>query len=106
MPTEEILQALHALEESPWGDLKGKALDSRGLALRLKKYAIKSKNVRIGRDILKGYSREDLFDAWSRDLQPSADGQDGSHSHKGATSATNVTGDVVVTRSDTVEEEV
>ena len=52
MPTEEILKTLHELEESPWGDLKGKPLDSRGLAQRLKKYAIKSKNVRMGVDIL------------------------------------------------------
>jgi hypothetical protein len=46
--TEAILVALHALEESPWQDLKGKALDSRGLGLRLRQYGIKSKQIRDG----------------------------------------------------------
>src|SRR5262249_19832593 len=33
--TALLLDTLTALEESPWGDLRGKSLDSRGLARRL-----------------------------------------------------------------------
>jgi hypothetical protein len=40
MATDELLDALHALDEAPWNDLKGKALDARGLAYRLGKYGI------------------------------------------------------------------
>jgi hypothetical protein len=31
LPTGELLEALHAMEESPWGSLRGEALDARGL---------------------------------------------------------------------------
>jgi Protein of unknown function (DUF3631) len=36
MSTQTILKALHELTESPWNDLKGKPLNDRGLALRLR----------------------------------------------------------------------
>jgi hypothetical protein len=68
MSTEAILKALLELEESPWGDLYGKQLNSRGLAQRLRKYEVKSKNVRIGEMVVKGYSQEDLYDVWVRYL--------------------------------------
>jgi len=72
MPTAAILTALHGLSESPWGDLKGKPLNDRGLALRLRQYGIKSKQVRTGDITLKGYDRTDFFDVWRRYLpQPS-----------------------------------
>jgi Protein of unknown function (DUF3631) len=80
MPTTAILAALHDLKESPWGDLRGKPLDDRGLAKRLHAYGIKSTNVRVGAATPKGYRREDLVDAWQRYLPPSPD--------KSATSAT------------------
>ena len=66
--TEAILTALHALEEAPWKDLNGKGLDSRGLALRLRQYGIKSKQIRDGTTTKKGYQRADLADAWARYL--------------------------------------
>ena len=76
MTSKAILSALCALEEAPWGDLKGKPLDERGLARRLRQYGVKSKTVRFSpdeRDTAKGYSRDDLHDAWSRYLpQPHA----------------------------------
>ncbi|WP_336922378.1 DUF3631 domain-containing protein [Aquipuribacter sp. SD81] len=68
MGTDELLSALHALEESPWDDLRGKSLDGRGLAQRLRKYDIGSHQIKaINR---KGYRREDFEDAWSRYLPP------------------------------------
>ena len=33
--TSVLLKALHDMPEAPWGDLKGKPLNDRGLALRL-----------------------------------------------------------------------
>ena len=74
MSTANILAALCALKESPWNDLKGKPLNDRGLALRLRQYEVKSKPVRIaGSDgTLHGYSRLDLHDAWERYLPGSS----------------------------------
>src|SRR5262249_35840635 len=67
MSSKFILDALHKLEEAPWGDLKGKPLNERGLANRLRQYGVKSKTVRLGTPI-KGYTRDDLHDAWVRYL--------------------------------------
>ena len=36
MTTAAILAALHQMDEAPWGDIRGKPLDDRGLARRLK----------------------------------------------------------------------
>jgi len=68
LPTDTILNKLCAMDESPWGDLRGKALDARGLSRRLAKYGIKPRSVRIGDTTPKGYDRADLHDAWSRYL--------------------------------------
>jgi hypothetical protein len=70
MPTAAILAALHAIEEAPWNDIYGKALDARGLAERLKPYGVRSRQVRAGEASLKGYRRDDLWDVWSRYLPP------------------------------------
>ena len=48
LSTEALLIALHKLDDAPWGDIKGKPLDSRGLAARLRKYDVKPKVVRVG----------------------------------------------------------
>ena len=68
MSTERLLELLHALEESPWGDLRGKPLDARGLARRLRPYEVRPTTIRVGDATPKGYRREDLADAWSRYL--------------------------------------
>jgi hypothetical protein len=70
MSTNGILEALHALDESPWADLRGKPLDAHGLARRLKAYGVARKLIRIGDWVGKGYSREDMHDAWQRYLPP------------------------------------
>jgi hypothetical protein len=76
LATEVLLKCLVAVPESPWGDLRGKPLDSRGLARMLRKYEIHSKNMRgkDGTSVMKGYDRADLADAWSRYLGPSTPG--------------------------------
>jgi hypothetical protein len=69
--TDQLLKSLNDLDESPWAAVKrdGKALDARGLAQRLGRYDIKSRNIRdTSGKVLKGYMREDLLDAWSRYL--------------------------------------
>jgi len=70
MFTTDILDALHAIEEAPWGDLRGRPLDARGLAQRLSKYGVKKASVRIGVKAAKGYRRDDLLDPWVRYLPP------------------------------------
>jgi hypothetical protein len=57
-------------DDAPWGDLYGKEIDARKLAKLLKPYGIRSKKVRIDDATLRGYTREDLFDAWQRYLPP------------------------------------
>jgi hypothetical protein len=83
MPTTAILTALNDMKEAPWGDFRGKPLDDRGLANRLRSYGIRSTSIRVGSTTPKGYRREDLFDAWQRYLPPSPD--------RSATSATSAT---------------
>lgn len=68
MSTETILAALHAMEEAPWSDWHGKPITPRGLAAQPRKYEISSKPVRIGDFHGKGYTRADLWDAWTRYL--------------------------------------
>lgn len=68
MSTDAIIKALCLLDESPWGDIRGKPIDARGIANRLNQYGVKSKQVRIGDHTFKGYCRADLWDAWQRYL--------------------------------------
>ena len=70
LSSETILDHLTELDESPWGDLRGKPLDARGLSRRLSKYGIGPKPLRDGAHVFKGYDAGDLADAWSRYLSP------------------------------------
>ena len=54
------------------GDLRGKPLDERGLARRLRAYGVKPKTIRTNSGTPRGYSRADLEDQWLRYL-PSPD---------------------------------
>jgi hypothetical protein len=69
MHTVDILSALQEINEAPWAELvAGKPINARGLSKRLGGYGIKSKPVRIGEKVERGYTREDLADAWERYL--------------------------------------
>jgi hypothetical protein len=92
MSSKELLEGLHRLKESPWSDLKGKPLDERGLAYRLRQYGVKPKSVRIGKSTPKGYTRADLHDVWLRYLPAQAP--------ESATSATEATEHDVVDVAD------
>lgn len=68
LSSEVLVDHLTDLDESPWGDLRGKPLDARGLSRRLGKYGIGPKAQRDGSRVFKGYARSDFSDAWSRYL--------------------------------------
>jgi Protein of unknown function (DUF3631) len=71
MTTVEILQKLHGMAEAPWNDLRGKPLNDRGLATRLRQYSVKSRTLNLGGEArAKGYAREDLHDVWKCYLAP------------------------------------
>jgi Protein of unknown function (DUF3631) len=72
------------LDEAPWRDLKGKPLDKRSLARRLRQYGIKPTTIRIGDAMRRGYERKDFLDVWLRYICPSIP-------PASATSATNAT---------------
>lgn len=66
--TTTVLASLHAMDEAPWADYFGRQLNSRDLARLLRPYGIRSRNVRIGDEQAKGYTAEDLSQAWVRYL--------------------------------------
>jgi hypothetical protein len=89
MTTVAILAGLHAIKEAPWNDLKGRQLNDRGLATRLRQYGVRSKNLSTGGEHgprPKGYTREDLHDVWQRYIPPPPSSPD-----RSATSATGAT---------------
>lgn len=82
--TEEILSGLIAMEEAPWGNLYGKAIDARRLAAELRGYEVLRKTYKDPSDkAVKGYmvaghaDKEGvsvgLGDAWNRYLPAQAD---------------------------------
>jgi hypothetical protein len=73
VPSADLAEKLAKMEEAPWGDLWGKALDSRGLARRLRAYHVHPKVIRVGDKTHRGYERGDFGDAWTRYL-PSLSG--------------------------------
>ncbi|MFC5723514.1 DUF3631 domain-containing protein [Streptomyces gamaensis] len=76
LPTIAVLDRLNALDDAPWGDLQGKPLDARRLAVMLHGYVtsdnepITSRNIRTSGGVLKGYYSADLHDAWQRYCPP------------------------------------
>jgi hypothetical protein len=68
LSTVSLLDALLNLNESPWGDIRGRPLNDRGLAARLRQHEIKPKVIRFGDTTARGYAREDFIDAWARYL--------------------------------------
>ncbi len=68
LPTEELLQGLTALEESPWATWnKGKPLSAAQLARLLKPFEIAPRTIRLPNGKTpKGYHREDFEDVFSR----------------------------------------
>ena len=65
--TVTLLQKLCNRDELPWMEAHfGKPLTDRGLAARLRPYGIRSRDVRLGDVVVKGYTIADFWDAWRR----------------------------------------
>lgn len=65
----QLIRALNGLEEAPWGDLKGRPLDARGLANRLRPFGIRSRSIRLeDGSTPKGYLEESFVPEWARYL--------------------------------------
>lgn len=75
LATDQLLQRLYTLPESPWIEIKGRPLDERGLAVRLRRYEIRPKPIRFGDRLARGYERAELADAWARYLPPAKSDQ-------------------------------
>lgn len=68
LTTEHLLSELNKMDESPWPTIRrGEPLDGRGLSQRLSKYGIGSK-LHAGERGLRGYTKAQFVDAWSRYL--------------------------------------
>lgn len=66
-----LVEGLVAIEEAPWGDWRGKPVDARWLARRLRPYGVRPHNVRGPEDtVKKGYEAADFHDAFARYLSP------------------------------------
>jgi hypothetical protein len=70
LSSEELVSRLCELEEAPWGDLRGKAMDARGMARRLKPFDVRPQLIRLGEQVRRGYNRTDFYDSWERYLPP------------------------------------
>lgn len=74
--TEDLIERLSKLEESPWGDLRGKPIDARGIARRLRPFDVRPKQIRLSdTETRKGYERSDFVDTWTRYLAPLGKGE-------------------------------
>ena len=88
LSTSTLIERLVAMEEAPWGDLRGKAIAARSLSQLLKPYGVQSKRIRIGESVLRGYEIESFYDAWQRYL-PKPSEQQPKESATPATTTTN-----------------
>ena len=64
--TADLLDFLHLVEESPWGDWYGKALSAHGLSRLLHPHRIKTLPVRVEGETVRGYKAEQFADAFAR----------------------------------------
>jgi hypothetical protein len=70
MFSDHLVKALYALEERPWSEWgrQREPMSQTQLAGLLSPFEIRSKDVRIGTEKLKGYTKDDFADAWERYL--------------------------------------
>jgi hypothetical protein len=62
----DLLDALHGLDEAPWGDWYGKPLSARALAKMLRPYGVQPRTVRFDEGTSRGFLREQFEAPWSR----------------------------------------
>lgn len=69
--SEDLCNALTNLAESPYISWNGGAgISQNDLARRLRSFDIRSRNLRFGGQVKKGYQRQDFEDAWEAYLHP------------------------------------
>jgi hypothetical protein len=68
LKSSELLEHLHAIEESPWADWYGKPLSANALSRLLKPYRIKTMPVKVDGETVRGYKVEQFADAFARVL--------------------------------------
>jgi hypothetical protein len=68
LSSTDACKALNEIEGRPWADWKGKGLTPNQLARLLKPFSVRSENVRIGSQVLKGYTRQQFEELWQRYL--------------------------------------
>lgn len=68
--TIDLLRALVTDDEKPWATwLGGRPMSPRSLGKMLSEYGIRSKSLRSGHEVCKGYERDQFVDAFERYLQ-------------------------------------
>jgi hypothetical protein len=65
MHGQDILTALHAIEDAPWGDFFGRPFTANDLSKLLRPYNVKPRDVKIKDVNKKGYYRADLWETWT-----------------------------------------
>ena len=76
LPTATLLEHLHAIEESPWADWRGRGLSAEGLAYLLREFRtadgrrLRAKQMKVGGAKVRGFERDDFEDAFARYLSP------------------------------------
>jgi hypothetical protein len=68
LPTSTLREGLIAMDESPWGDIRGKPLTAHYMARLLRRFGIRAPKSpgREGGTRLRGYARQQFVDAWAR----------------------------------------
>jgi hypothetical protein len=74
LKTSDLLGELHKVEDSPWGDWRGKPLTGHGLARLLRPYRIKTMTVWANGESVRGYKADQFADAFARYLGAQAAG--------------------------------
>jgi len=65
--SDDLVEALTDKKESPWCDWnRGKGLTQNGMARLLRPFSVKSKTMRIGENLKKGYALDSFNDAFKR----------------------------------------
>lgn len=72
LATAALLEALHADEEAPWADWRGRGLRAEGLAYLLRPFDIRSRQMKISGVKVRGFDVADFADAFDRYLPPPA----------------------------------
>jgi hypothetical protein len=66
MKTTDLIDHLSRIEESPWGDWRGKPITAHALSRLLKPYRIKTMSVWVDGETVRGYKPSQFIDAFHR----------------------------------------